>query len=82
VVSAYYDLELQEHARHECILAYLVKPVGPEDPGPAVSLAWWRFGLFGLFQGPRPEAGDRAQAPDEGKAPGATASLGNVGSGS
>jgi AmiR/NasT family two-component response regulator len=43
VVSAYYDLEFQEHARHECIMAYLVKPVGPEHLGPAVSLAWWRF---------------------------------------
>jgi len=46
VVCAYHDLESQEHARHECVMAYLVKPVGPEDLGPAISLAWWRFGLF------------------------------------
>jgi response regulator NasT len=46
VVSAYHDLELQQHARHQCVMAYLVKPVGAEDLGPAISLAWWRFGLF------------------------------------
>jgi two-component system, response regulator PdtaR len=54
VVSGYYDLELQEHARHACVMAYLVKPVGLGDLGPAVSLAWWRFGLF---QGSPPGGG-------------------------
>jgi AmiR/NasT family two-component response regulator len=58
-------------------MAYLVKPVGPEDLGPAVSLAWWRFGRFqsacrdttGLPQAPeerqaieRPKAGLMKQA--------------------
>jgi response regulator NasT len=79
VVSAYYDLELQEHARHECVMAYLVKPVGPEDLGPAISLAWWRFGLF---QGVRREADGRFQVPEEGKSPGASAPMGNGPAGS
>jgi response regulator NasT len=46
VVSGYSDREFQEDARHECVMAYLVKPVGAEDLGPAISLAWWRFGLY------------------------------------
>jgi response regulator NasT len=65
VVSGYYDRELQEHARHECVMAYLVKPVGPEDLGPAVSLAWWRFGLC---RDVRREAPGLPQASEEGKA--------------
>jgi response regulator NasT len=67
VVSGYSDREIQEHARHECVMAYLVKPVGPEDLGPAVSLAWWRFGLF---QRVRRETGNQPQMPEEGKPPG------------
>jgi response regulator NasT len=78
VVSAYYDLELQEHARHECIMAYLVKPVGSEDLGPAISLAWWRFGLF---QGGHRQKTGLPQPAEDGKAPGAPAAMGNGRSG-
>jgi AmiR/NasT family two-component response regulator len=43
-------------------MAYLVKPVGPEDLGPAVSLAWWRFGRF---QSARRETSGLPRAPEE-----------------
>ena len=46
VVSAHHDDEYVERARHETVLAYLVKPIKKDDLQPAIALAMQRFREF------------------------------------
>lgn len=46
VVSAHHEDEYVERARHETVLAYLVKPIKKDDLPPAISLAMQRFREF------------------------------------
>tara|TARA_R110002072_G_scaffold302710_2_gene487578 strand:- start:73446 stop:74048 length:603 start_codon:yes stop_codon:yes gene_type:complete len=50
VVSAHTDNEYIEQAAHNCILAYLVKPIRAADLGPAIILARQRFREFQALQ--------------------------------
>ena len=43
LVSAYHDPQLVERAEADHVLAYLVKPIGQADLGPAISIAIRRF---------------------------------------
>ncbi len=43
LVSAYQDGKLIERAEADSVLAYLVKPIGPDDLVPAIAIAVRRF---------------------------------------
>jgi AmiR/NasT family two-component response regulator len=59
LVSAYHDAELVQRAEADHVLAYLVKPIGQADLGPAIAVAMRRFQEL---QALRQEARDLRQA--------------------
>jgi response regulator NasT len=46
LISAYHHVDLVDHAVHDHVMAYLVKPVGRKDLEPAIALAVRRFEEF------------------------------------
>ncbi|MBI1315197.1 response regulator [bacterium] len=64
LVSAFHDDELLERARHQHVLAYLVKPIKDSDLAPAIALATARFAEFETL---RREADDARQALEDRK---------------
>jgi len=59
LVSAYHDPQLVHRAEADHVMAYLVKPIGQADLGPAIAVAISRFQEL---QALRKEAGDLKQA--------------------
>lgn len=59
LVSAYHDPQLVHRAEADHVMAYLVKPIGQADLGPAIAVAISRFQEL---QSLRKEAGDLKQA--------------------
>jgi len=59
LVSAYHDPQLVHRAEADHVMAYLVKPIGQADLGPAIAVAISRFQEL---QAVRKEAGDLKQA--------------------
>jgi two-component system, response regulator PdtaR len=59
LVSAYHDPHLVHRAEADHVMAYLVKPIGQADLGPAIAVAISRFQEL---QALRKEAGDLKQA--------------------